>query len=106
MDPEIIEGTEVRVALRNQLHHGGLNQVLEKMSIFNNELLNRRIDEFWEHEENDNDLVFNSYDINDTKDSKELFDKLSDSLRGTRAEDFFHSIMHHLLMIQCDDDKR
>lgn len=101
-----MEETHVRVALRNQLHHGGIDQIFEKMTAFNNELLNRKIDEFWELEENDNESIYGGLEINDAIDPKDMLDRILASLTGTRAYEFFHSILQHLLMIQCDNDKR
>ncbi|KAG0186187.1 hypothetical protein DFQ28_008191 [Apophysomyces sp. BC1034] len=106
VDPEIIENASVRITLRNQLHQSGLTQILDKMSSFDNELLNRKIYEFKESEELDSASIYGGLVIDTVMDPEDVLEKIVASISGTRAYGYLKSILQHLLMIQCGAEKR
>ena len=68
VDPETVEDLSDRISLRSQLHQGRLGEILDKMSTFNNELLNRKIDEIWELEESDAEAIYGDPAVSSTMD--------------------------------------
>lgn len=99
VDPDTIEDRETRITLRNQLYEGGLAQIFEKMSLFNNELMNLKLEEFKELE--DSDTIAHMV-LGDSTEPIEVLEKILASINGTRAYDYLLNLLQHLLLIQCD----
>ncbi|CEJ02837.1 Putative Proteophosphoglycan ppg4 [Rhizopus microsporus] len=90
VDPDTVQDIEYRMTLRNQLYQGGLAQVLEKLKLFNNELINIKLEEF--HESEDNDNIAHMVVVA--------------TINGTKAYDYFQKLLQDLLLIQCDSETR
>lgn len=91
------------MTLRNQLYQGGLAQVLEKLKLFNNELINIKLEEF--HESEDNDNIAHMV-VGDSADPTEIVEKIVATINGTKAYDYFQKLLQDLLLIQCDSETR
>jgi hypothetical protein len=103
VDPDTIEDREQRITLRNQLYQGGLAQIFEKMRLFNNELMNNKLEEFRELE--DNDSIAHMV-LGDSTVPTEILEKITASINGTRAYDYLQTLLQHLLLIQCDSETK
>lgn len=103
VDPDTIEDRDTRITLRNQLYQGGLGQIFEKMSLFNNELMNLKLEEFKELE--DSDTIAHMVLGNSTE-PIEILEKILSSINGTRAHDYLLNLLQHLLLIQCDSETK
>lgn len=103
VDPDTIEERETRITLRNQLYQGGLAQIFEKMKLFNNELMNLKLEEFRELEENDTivHLV-----LGNSTEPVEILEKILASVNGTKAYAHLQTLLEHLLLIQCDSETK
>ncbi|KAG1198021.1 hypothetical protein G6F70_006166 [Rhizopus microsporus] len=103
VDPDTVQDIEYRMTLRNQLYQGGLAQVLEKLKLFNNELINIKLEEF--HESEDNDNIAHMV-VGDSADPAEIVEKIVATINGTKAYDYFQKLLQDLLLIQCDSETR
>lgn len=103
VDPDTIEDREARITLRNQLYQSGLSQIFEKMRLFNNELMNLKLEEFRELEENDRiaHMV-----LGNSSEPMEMLEKILASVNGTKAYSHLQSLLEHLVLIQCDSETR
>jgi hypothetical protein len=103
IDPDTIEGRDARITLRNQLYQGGLAQIFDKMRLLNNELINLKLEEFRELE--DNDTIAHMV-LGDSTEPNEILEKILSSINGTKAYDYLQKLLQHLLLIQCDSETK
>lgn len=106
VDADTVPEEDTRVALRGQLYQSGLETILEKLRTFNNDLLNRKIQDFLQMEEKDNASTHGAKSIALDEDPQETLEKLLRQLEGTRAYTFLQKILHHLYTMQFDTGKR
>lgn len=103
VDTDTIENRDHRITLRNQLYQGGLSQVIDKLKLFNNELINLKLEEFKESE--DADAIAHMV-LGDVTEPSEMLEKILASIKGTKAYDHLSSLLQHLLLIQCDSETK
>ncbi|KAI8997464.1 hypothetical protein BDB01DRAFT_857818 [Pilobolus umbonatus] len=103
VDPDTVEDKETRITLRNQLYQGGLTQILERMCLSEYEPIHAKIEEFREFEEIDR---ISFMDIEDSTHPFDLCERIIASIHGTKAYDFFVSILSHLLVIEHEPEIR
>ncbi|ORX57073.1 actin-binding FH2 [Hesseltinella vesiculosa] len=99
----VVEDSELRIHLRNQLNTCGLQRIMEKMHGFNNDQLRRHVSIYKQMAENDYDDMLETYNekiLNNMNDPRDVFDALLHRVEGTRGYDFFLSALQHLLIIQ------
>ncbi|KAI9020716.1 hypothetical protein CLU79DRAFT_755176 [Phycomyces nitens] len=104
--PDTVEDLDIRIAFRNQLHQSGLSQIIEKMNGLNYEKLNEKVREFRDLEEDDSTAIYGGLVVDYVLDPIDILDKLLATIRGTRSYDSLQNILQHLLLIQCDPEKR
>jgi hypothetical protein len=103
VDPDTLEDRDARITLRNQLYQGGLAQIFEEMRSFNNELMNSKLEEFRELEEND---TIAHMVLGDSTEPSEILEKILASINGTRAYDYLQTLLQHFLLMQCDSETK
>ncbi|ORZ05858.1 hypothetical protein BCR42DRAFT_427913 [Absidia repens] len=99
----VIEDSEVRVHLRNQLNACGLQRIMDKMLEYNNEHLRRHISIYKQMSDNDYEDMQETYhdeSINNMDDPRDVFESILHRVEGTRGYDFLLSALQHLLLIQ------
>ncbi|CAO3595395.1 unnamed protein product [Absidia cylindrospora] len=99
----VIEDSEVRVHLRNQLNACGLQRIMDKMLEYNNEHLRRHISIYKQMSDNDYEDMqetYNDESINNMDDPRDVFESILHRVEGTRGYDFLLSALQHLLLIQ------
>lgn len=106
VDPDTVEDQEVRIALRNQLYQGGLEAILQNLGDLQNELINRKIDEFREMDDRDAHSVYGDMILNSIHEPLGLVEAILPIISGTRAYDFLQSILQNLLLVQYDTETR
>lgn len=105
VDPDTVQDLDRRMTLRNQLYQGGLERVLNQMTEMNNELLNQKVKEFRQLEEQDNAMVYGASRSN-VGDPAEILGSIVSATNGTRAFDSLRNILHQLSIIQQDLENR
>ncbi|RCI04280.1 hypothetical protein CU098_004364, partial [Rhizopus stolonifer] len=103
IDPDTVKDREYRITLRNQLYQAGLAQVLEKFKLFNNELMNLKLEEFKELEECD---TIAHMVVGDSIDHVDILERILASINGTKAYDHLQKLLQNLLLIQDDSETR
>lgn len=106
VDPDTVPEEDTRVTLRGQLYQSGLETILKKLRKFDNDLLNRKIQEFLQMEEKDNASTHGATSIAIDEDPQETLEKLIRQIEGTRAYTFLQKILHHLFIMQYDTERR
>ncbi|ORZ12691.1 hypothetical protein BCR42DRAFT_467822 [Absidia repens] len=99
----VIEDSEVRVHLRNQLNACGLQRIMDKMMEYNNEHLRKHITIYKQMNDNDYEDMLETYNdtiLNNLDDPHDVFAAILHRLEGTRGYDFLLSALQHLLLIQ------
>ncbi|CAO3596601.1 unnamed protein product [Absidia cylindrospora] len=99
----VIEDSEVRVHLRNQLNACGLQRIMDKMMEYNNEHLRKHIAIYKQMHDNDYEDMLETYNdtvLNNLDDPHDVFAAILHRLEGTRGYDFLLSALQHLLLIQ------
>ncbi|CAO3587923.1 unnamed protein product [Absidia cylindrospora] len=99
----VVDDTEVRIHLRNQLNASGLERVMERMSELGSEHVDRQIQEFKSWAENDHDEMMEIYHekvLRNMNDPRDVFECILSSVEGSRGYDFFLSCLQHMLLIQ------
>ncbi|KAI8100130.1 uncharacterized protein BX664DRAFT_355473 [Halteromyces radiatus] len=99
----VVDDTEVRIHLRNQLNASGLERVMEKMAELGSEHVDRQIQEYKNWSENDHDDIMEIYHekvLRNMNDPRDVFECVLSSVEGSRGYDFFLSCLQHMLLIQ------
>jgi cytokinesis protein len=99
----VIEDSEVRVHLRNQLNACGLQRIMDKMQEYNNANLRRHIAIYKQMSDNDCEDMLETYNdkiLNNMDDPRDVFESILHRVEGTRGYDFLLSALQHLLLIQ------
>ncbi|KAI8337692.1 hypothetical protein BC941DRAFT_352320 [Chlamydoabsidia padenii] len=99
----VIEDSEVRVHLRNQLNACGLQRIMDKMQEYNNANLRRHITIYKQMSDNDCEDMLEAYNdkiLNNMDDPRDVFESILHRVEGTRGYDFLLSALQHLLLIQ------
>lgn len=96
---------DFRFHLRNEIMRAGLIHILPDLKKSQNEELQIQLRVFEEHRDVDfDDLVHRYHDVrSEFEDVTEIFEILKESLMGTNSEQFFLSILQHLLCIRDDE---
>ncbi|KAL0080001.1 armadillo-type protein [Phycomyces blakesleeanus] len=106
LDPDTVEDFDSRMAFRNQLHQSGLSQILVKMNSLNYEKLNEKIFQFKDLEDFDSASLYGGLVVGSVIDPADVLDKVLATIRGTHAYESLQNTLNHLLLIQCDPEKR
>jgi cytokinesis protein len=99
----VIDDSEVRVHLRNQLNACGLQRIMDKMQEYNNANLRRHIAIYKQMSDNDCEDMLETYNdkiLNNMDDPRDVFESILHRVEGTRGYDFLLSALQHLLLIQ------
>ena len=99
----VIEDSEIRIHLRNQLNTCGLQRIMDKMVQFNNDQLKRHVSIYKTMADNDYDDMLETYNdkiLSNLNDPRDVFEAILHRVEGTRGYDFFLSALQHLLIIQ------
>ncbi|XP_069754167.1 protein diaphanous homolog 1-like [Narcine bancroftii] len=99
---------DFRIHLRSEFMRLGLNQILPELRKIENEELNVQLNVFDEHAEEDSeDLKNRLEDIRiEMEDVSEIFQMLLNTVKDSKAEQYFLSILQHLLLIRNDYQAR
>ncbi|XP_032885737.1 protein diaphanous homolog 1 isoform X3 [Amblyraja radiata] len=102
------EELDFRVHLRSEFMRLGLNQILPKLRKIENEELNVQLNVFDEHAEGDTDDLKNRLDDIriEMEDTSEIFQMLLNTVKDSKAEQYFLSILQHFLLIRNDYQAR
>lgn len=99
----VVDDTEVRIHLRNQLNASGLERVMERMAELDSDHVDRQIQEYKSWSENDHDEMMEIYHervLRNMNDPRDVFECVLSSVEGSRGYDFFLSCLQHMLLIQ------
>ncbi|XP_067423047.1 protein diaphanous homolog 1 isoform X2 [Emydura macquarii macquarii] len=99
---------DFRVHIRSELMRSGLQHILTELRKLENEELKVQLSVFEEHgEEDSEDLRSRLEDIRiEMDDFNEVFQILLNTVKDSKAEPFFLSILQHLLLIRNDYEAR
>ncbi|XP_065264887.1 protein diaphanous homolog 1 [Emys orbicularis] len=99
---------DFRVHIRSELMRSGLQHILTELRKLENEELKVQLSVFEEHgEEDSEDLRSRLEDIRiEMDDFSEVFQILLNTVKDSKAEPFFLSILQHLLLIRNDYEAR
>ncbi|XP_067852142.1 protein diaphanous homolog 1-like [Heptranchias perlo] len=99
---------DFRIHLRSEFMRSGLNQVLPELRKIETEELNVQLNVFDEHGEEDSDDLKNRLDDIriEMEDVSEVFQMLLNTVKDSKAELYFLSILQHLLLIRNDYQAR
>ncbi|XP_029439149.1 protein diaphanous homolog 1 isoform X2 [Rhinatrema bivittatum] len=99
---------DFRVHIRSELMRSGLSKILKELHTMENEELKVQLSVFDEHSEGDSDdLRVRLEDIRiEMDDFSEVFQILLNTVKDSKAEAFFLSILQHLLLIRNDYEAR
>ncbi|XP_059845923.1 protein diaphanous homolog 1-like [Hypanus sabinus] len=99
---------DFRIHLRSEFMRLGLNQILPELRVIENEELNVQLSVFDEHAEEDSDDLKNRLDDirTEMEDVSEIFQMLQNTVKDSKAEPYFLSILQHLLLIRNDYQAR
>ncbi|XP_043347093.1 protein diaphanous homolog 1 isoform X2 [Dermochelys coriacea] len=99
---------DFRVHIRSELMRSGLQHILTELRKLENEELKVQLSVFEEHgEEDSEDLKSRLEDIRiEMDDFSEVFQILLNTVKDSKAEPFFLSILQHLLLIRNDYEAR
>ncbi|XP_074866008.1 protein diaphanous homolog 1 isoform X2 [Carettochelys insculpta] len=102
------EELDFRVHIRSELMRSGLQRILTELRKLENEELKVQLSVFEEHgEEDSEDLRSRLEDIRiEMDDFSEVFQILLNTVKDSKAEPFFLSILQHLLLIRNDYEAR
>ncbi|KAL9084726.1 MAG: hypothetical protein Q9159_005081 [Coniocarpon cinnabarinum] len=104
------ESLEHRMHLRAQLKGCGINRILTKMEDFQYEVIDKQIEQYRTNEgidyedflEKGNSSINDSVEaqVQDLNDPVQITDAILSKLHGTRVQDYFTSLMQHLLLLR------
>nr|XP_025953497.1 protein diaphanous homolog 1 isoform X1 [Dromaius novaehollandiae] len=99
---------DFRVHIRSELMRSGLQHILKELRTLENEELKVQLSIFEEHgEEDSEDLRSRLDDVRiEMDDFNEVFQILLNTVKDSKAEPFFLSILQHLLLIRNDYEAR
>ncbi|KYO39334.1 diaphanous-like protein 2 isoform C [Alligator mississippiensis] len=99
---------DFRVHIRSELMRSGLQHILKELRMLENEELKVQLSVFEEHgEEDSEDLRSRLEDIRiEMDDFSDVFQILLNTVKDSKAEPFFLSILQHLLLIRNDYEAR
>ncbi|XP_030069397.1 protein diaphanous homolog 1 isoform X2 [Microcaecilia unicolor] len=99
---------DFRIHIRSELMRSGLSQILKELHAMENEELKVQLSVFDEHSEGDcDDLRARLEDIRtEMDDFSEIFQILLNTVKDSKAEAFFLSILQHFLLIRNDYEAR
>ncbi|XP_051869508.1 protein diaphanous homolog 1-like [Pristis pectinata] len=99
---------DFRIHLRSEFMRLGLNQILPELRKIETEELKVQLNVFDEHaEEDSDDLKTRLEDIRiEMEDVNEIFQMLLNTVKDSKAEQYFLSILQHLLLIRNDYQAR
>nr|XP_013802347.1 PREDICTED: protein diaphanous homolog 1 [Apteryx mantelli mantelli] len=99
---------DFRVHIRSELMRSGLQHILKELRVLENEELKVQLSIFEEHgEEDSEDLRSRLDDVRiEMDDFNEVFQILLNTVKDSKAEPFFLSILQHLLLIRNDYEAR
>ncbi|NXA39766.1 DIAP1 protein, partial [Eudromia elegans] len=100
---------DFRVHIRSELMRSGLQHILKKLHMLENEELKVQLSIFEEHGEEDSEDLRNqnTFFLNPFfTDFSEVFQILLNTVKDSKAEPFFLSILQHLLLIRNDYEAR
>ncbi|XP_072529478.1 protein diaphanous homolog 1 [Salminus brasiliensis] len=98
------EELDFRIHIRSELMRLGLKELLSEVRVIENEELRVQLQVFDEQAEEDSeDLRSRLYDVRiEMDDVSEVFQILLNTVKDSKAEGFFLSIMQHLLLVRSD----
>ncbi|XP_010224807.1 PREDICTED: protein diaphanous homolog 1, partial [Tinamus guttatus] len=99
---------DFRVHIRSELMRSGLQHILKKLQMLENEELKVQLTIFEEQGDEDSDDLRNRLDEIriEMDDFSEVFQLLLNTVKDSKAEPFFLSILQHLLLIRNDYEAR
>lgn len=105
VNSDIVPTLGVRVHLRNQMAASGLQRLMPKMRSLMAPDLDMQIDVYERAASADQEDIAEAFQrdaMANMGDPREVLDVLLNKLEGSRARDFFVSVLQHLLLIQND----
>ncbi|KNZ52765.1 hypothetical protein VP01_3455g3 [Puccinia sorghi] len=101
----IPEDVTVRVHLRSQMNSSGLKRIMDKLRKFQHNSIERQLNQIEVEAIQDEEEMLENFNhrlLTDMTNPQQLFDTLLDTLEGSRAKEFFISILQHFLLIKED----
>lgn len=95
---------DLRIHIRNEFARCGLKDLLQDLTLIKNDALDIQLKVFHEHKEED--MVEFSHRLGDIRSEldeiNDVYNMLSNAVKDTEAENYFLSILQHLLLIRND----
>uniref|UniRef100_A0A8C2QL39 Diaphanous related formin 3 n=1 Tax=Cricetulus griseus TaxID=10029 RepID=A0A8C2QL39_CRIGR len=93
---------DFRLHIRNEFMRCGLKEILPNLKCIKNDVLDIQLKVFEEHKEED--LIELSHRLEDIRrtEASDVYNLVWDTVKQTRAEGYFLSILQHLLLIRND----
>eukprot|EP00833_Pecoramyces_ruminatium_P004256 jgi/Orpsp1_1/1178288/evm.model.c7180000064723.1 len=99
--------TEVRLHIRYELINLGITNIIQKLSVIDDELLQTQIDIYKKKAEEDEEEMFKRYQGGfESDDATILFDTLNKTLKNTRSYTQFLNVLKHALLMPKDSSER
>lgn len=100
---------EIRIHIRAQLDSSGAQRIYSKLRDLNNQEIDKVLEAMKTEAEDDAAEIALKFDpsiLKDMDSPADILNAILHSVQGTRAQDFFLSVLRHLLLIKDDDDTR
>ncbi len=100
---------EMRCSVRSELQRCGIDRIMPKLEALRHHLIDNEVERYRSHDERDGEILTREYDrkmLKDLRNPQDVFNGLMRSVQGTKAQDFFLSVMRHLMLIKDDGDRR
>jgi len=100
--------TEVRLHIRYELINLGITNIIQKLSVINDELLQTQIKIYKKKAEEDEEEMFKRYQGGsfETDDASRLFETLNKTLKNTKSYNQFLNVLKHALLMPKDSSER
>lgn len=106
---------QLRCHIRAQFIATGIKRLMTKMESFQYEVIDKQVEQFQTNEaidyedlmERENNSIVDSVDgeVKDLNDPVQIVDAIQSKIQNTRAQDYFVSLMQHLLLIRDNESE-